>query len=219
LRIARDRAWDLTLASRGKDAGFWGPYVEEWQEPPTAKSDSQAKWEKWVTSGIGRLLIRKLILLPLDLYPLVGIVVTAGIKAVGTAKVCHKPYFESKKMTSHEVAVFVTERTKEYLSFGFSAALLEATPFVGIFFTVSNRIGACMWAFDLEKRQHRFASGELQKLGSRVLRVTGVETNDSTPDIHLAPHTEGSIPKSDTHLPLPTLSDKMTGAFPRPDID
>lgn len=78
-------------------------------------------------------------------------------------------------MTPHEVAVFVAERNKEYLcryilnlsqrsgysvivgialkcvllcaAFGFAAALLEATPFIGIFFSVSNRIGACMWAF------------------------------------------------------------------------
>lgn len=34
-----------------------------------------------------------------------------------------------------------------YLAFGFAAALLEAVPFIGIFFTVSNRVGACMWAF------------------------------------------------------------------------
>jgi hypothetical protein len=59
LRIARDRAWNLTLASRGKDPSFWGPYVEEWQKPPAVRAESQAKWEKAVTSGIGRLLIRK----------------------------------------------------------------------------------------------------------------------------------------------------------------
>jgi len=38
--------------------------------------------------------------------------------------------------------------------FGFAAALLEGLPFVGLIFTISNRIGACMWAHDLEKRQH-----------------------------------------------------------------
>lgn len=140
LKIAKDRAWNLTLTSRGKEPTFWGPYAEEWQKPPSVGVESQAKWEKWVQSSIGRLLIRKgrylksahilwalttpcvlimfdllVILLPLDLYPLVGLVVSAGIKAIGTAKICHKPYFESKKMTPHEVAVFVAERKKEYL--------------------------------------------------------------------------------------------------------
>jgi len=118
-------------------------------------------------------------------------------------------------MTPHEVAVFVTERKKEYLSFGFTAALLEAIPFIGIFFSVSNRIGACMWAFDLEKRQHRFASGELQKLEPRVIRATGLEADD-VGEIHLPPRTEQSILKSDTNLQMPVPSDKMAGGFPEP---
>ena len=31
-------------------------------------------------------------------------------------------------------------------AFGFAAALLEGLPIVGLIFTVSNRIGAAMWA-------------------------------------------------------------------------
>jgi hypothetical protein len=34
IRIARERAWAQTLASRGKGPEFWGPYVEEWDVPP-----------------------------------------------------------------------------------------------------------------------------------------------------------------------------------------
>jgi len=34
LRIARERAWDQTVASRGKGPEFWQPYVEEWAVPP-----------------------------------------------------------------------------------------------------------------------------------------------------------------------------------------
>lgn len=33
-----------------------------------------------------------------------------------------------------------------YTAFGFIAALLEGLPLVGLIFTVSNRIGAAMWA-------------------------------------------------------------------------
>ena len=61
-------------------------------------------------------------------------------------------------------------------AFGFTAALLEGLPLVGLIFTVSNRIGAAMWAHgergnihllpsrlkawlpDLEKRQHYVAA-------------------------------------------------------------
>lgn len=48
------------------------------------------------------------------------------------------------------------------LAFGFVAALLEGLPVVGLVFSISNRIGAAMWAHDLEKRQHLFATGVLQ---------------------------------------------------------
>ena len=30
--------------------------------------------------------------------------------------------------------------------FGFAAALLEALPFIGIVFSISNQVGAAMWA-------------------------------------------------------------------------
>lgn len=68
-------------------------------------------------------------------------------------------------------------------AFGFAAALVESIPIVGLLFTISNRIGAAMWAHgklchavptpscqwakfqsDLEKRQHAFAAGELTPL-------------------------------------------------------
>ena len=32
------------------------------------------------------------------------------------------------------------------VAFGFTAALLEGLPLVGLIFTISNRIGAAMWA-------------------------------------------------------------------------
>jgi hypothetical protein len=100
-------------------------------------------------------------------------------------------YFATKKMTAHQEAVFVEERKWDYRSmhdisllaclltlrsvFGFVAALLEGLPIVGLVFTVSNRIGAAMWAHgmfvhrcspsyipmfssDLEKRQHYVAA-------------------------------------------------------------
>jgi len=161
LRIARDRAWEHTLVSRGKAPEFWGPYVEEWQVPPKVGVTPQAKWEKWITSSIGRLIIRKAVLIPLNFYPGVGLVASSALKAIGTARFLHKPYFESKKMTPHEIALFMAERKWDYYAFGFAAALLESIPLTGLFFTISNRIGACMWAFDLEKRQHLFRDGKL----------------------------------------------------------
>jgi hypothetical protein len=52
-------------------------------------------------------------------------------------------------MTEHESAIFMEERKWDYRAFGFTAALVEHIPFVGLLFTVSNRVGAAMWAHGL----------------------------------------------------------------------
>ncbi|KLO15809.1 hypothetical protein SCHPADRAFT_902038 [Schizopora paradoxa] len=158
IRIARDRAWDQTVLSRGKGPEFWQPYVEEWANPPQLTKRS---WERWVGGYFGRFVIMRGLLLPLNFYPFIGIAIGAYMKAVGTARYLHKQYFAAKKMTDDQVAVFMEERKWHYRAFGFAAALLESIPIVGLVFTVSNRVGAAMWAHDLEKRQHAFASGDL----------------------------------------------------------
>ena len=48
--------------------------------------------------------------------------------------------------------------TAHNVAFGFAASLLESIPFIGIAFTVSNRIGACMWAFGELHHTHPDAS-------------------------------------------------------------
>jgi len=40
-------------------------------------------------------------------------------------------------------------RANTHLVFGFTAALLEGLPIIGLMFTISNRIGAAMWAHGL----------------------------------------------------------------------
>jgi len=162
IRIARERAWTQTVASRGKGPQFWQPYVEEWEFPPVVDDSRSGIILKAFETSIGTFVLRKLILFPISLYPFIGVFVSAYFKALGTARYLHKPYFVSKKMTPHQVAVFMEERKWDYRSFGFAAALLESLPFVGLIFTISNRIGAAMWAHDLEKRQHFVAAERLR---------------------------------------------------------
>ncbi|KAJ3574274.1 hypothetical protein NP233_g1870 [Leucocoprinus birnbaumii] len=54
-------------------------------------------------------------------------------------------------------------RTVIKQAFGFAAALLEGLPIIGLVFMVSNRVGAAMWAHDLEKRQHYAAKEQLKR--------------------------------------------------------
>ncbi|SJL15113.1 uncharacterized protein ARMOST_18597 [Armillaria ostoyae] len=155
MRIARDRAWEQTVASRGKGPDFWQPYVEEWTNPPVVKKTPFL--QRWLSGRLGAMAV-KLMLLPFDLVPLVGLFIAAWFKGLGTARSLHRRYFEAKKMTPAQIAVFMEERKWDYRTFGFTAAILEGLPIIGIVFTVSNRVGAAMWAHDLEKRQHFYAS-------------------------------------------------------------
>ncbi|KAI6140003.1 hypothetical protein BKA82DRAFT_4220261 [Pisolithus tinctorius] len=158
IRVARRRVWDQTVTSRGKGPDFWQPYVEEWEVPPVIEEDLTLrvinKFGLWIIGVV----VKKVIIISLSLYPFMGTIAVAALKSMETARYLHQPYFKAKKMTPHEVAVFTEERKWDYRLFGFTAALLEGLPIVGLIFTVSNRIGAAMWAHDLEKRQHYFAS-------------------------------------------------------------
>ncbi|EKM51368.1 uncharacterized protein PHACADRAFT_200188, partial [Phanerochaete carnosa HHB-10118-sp] len=138
---------------------FDGPYVEEWDNPP---KPTRSRLTKFASSVFGRVTI-KMALSPLHLLPLVGIVISAWLRALGTGRHLHRNYFKAKKMTEDQIAVFIEERKWDYRAFGFAAALLEGLPLVGLLFTVSNRIGAAMWAHDLEKRQHYVAQMKAQR--------------------------------------------------------
>ncbi|KAJ7099532.1 hypothetical protein B0H15DRAFT_1002605 [Mycena belliarum] len=159
IHVARERAWDQTVASRGKGPDFWLPYVEEWAVPPRVAVDTWTNrmQQRWL-GGIGVFIIKNVLLVPFNFYPGVGIVVAAWFKGLGTAHNLHKQYFAAKKMNDKEIAVFMEERKWDYRTFGFTAALLEGLPIVGLIFTISNRVGAAMWAHDLEKRQHFVAA-------------------------------------------------------------
>ena len=58
LRIARERAWDQTIESRGKGPTFWQPYVEEWDVPPVVDVGQWAGLEV-AKSHVLRLILRK----------------------------------------------------------------------------------------------------------------------------------------------------------------
>ncbi len=53
MRVARDRAWDQTVASRGKGPSFWQPYVEEWDNPPVVqKSRIERLFGSWFAAFV-----------------------------------------------------------------------------------------------------------------------------------------------------------------------
>lgn len=109
MRIARERAWDQTVKSRGKGPDFWQPYFEEWQKPPVIEKGGR-KWQKWIGNWAFRLLVQRgtfnqypwwttqiqttrfiVILMPLNFYPFIGMFIKAWFRGVQTAAYLHKP--------------------------------------------------------------------------------------------------------------------------------
>lgn len=96
------------------------------------------------------------ILFPLSpTLPLIVPLFTSSLKALGTAEYLHKPYFAQKRMTHEAEWIWVDERKWAYRAFGFSAALLESLPIIGLVFSISNRIGAAMWSVQLSHPPRR----------------------------------------------------------------
>ena len=89
---SQDRAWELTIVSRGKPKDFWGPYTEEWQIPPKLQGGEDGGvgiLERWMGKWWARLIINRFILFPLQLYPFVGMAISAWMRAYGTSRYLH----------------------------------------------------------------------------------------------------------------------------------
>lgn len=58
IRIARDRAWQHAVESRGKGPDFWQPYVEEWEVPPQVDV-KEGFLEKAIGGWLGMLVVKQ----------------------------------------------------------------------------------------------------------------------------------------------------------------
>ncbi|GAA5882677.1 hypothetical protein JCM3774_002809 [Rhodotorula dairenensis] len=165
LKRSRNEVYERTVQSRGKADDWWQPYTEEWLVPPVERATRAAEKQSFYTrlsSPIVRMLLFKVLLTPLSFIPGLSLCILSSIRALTLGRYLHKPYFEAKKMSPTQIELWMTEREVAYRVFGFVASLMERIPLIGIVFSISNRIGAAMWAHDLEKRQHQFRSGELK---------------------------------------------------------
>lgn len=193
LKECRNQAYLSTVKSRGKSSDWWTLYFEEWEEPPYEKSRKNMKKApiyQRLAGPIFRKFILKALLLPLDFIPckcsslvapalglvlillstsllplpVLSLLVSAYLRSLSLSHQLHIPLFASKRMTPAQISIWMTERQFSYYLFGFTAALLESIPLLGLFFSVSNRVGAAMYAHDLEKRQHEFQAGRIKPL-------------------------------------------------------
>ncbi|WVR06044.1 hypothetical protein IAU60_003072 [Kwoniella sp. DSM 27419] len=190
LKLARSRAYALTVSSRGKPREFWSQgYIEEWAEPPQSRSGDvgadgrrvrqDTKWISWILWWPTQLVLRKYLFLPLSpSLPLLTPLVTSFLRSITTGEYLHQPYFDTKGMSNDEIWRWVEERKWAYRAFGFAASLVESIPIFGLFFSISNRIGAAMWAFDMEKRQHLFGNQIIKPLPPSQVGFYGMGSVD-----------------------------------------
>jgi len=96
-------------------------------------------------------IIRYLMYLPLNLIPVVGPILFILLQARKLGPQAHSRYFQLKGMNTRQKEEWLEARKAQYTSFGVPAMLLEMIPFIGIFFSFTNAVGAALWAADLEK--------------------------------------------------------------------
>ncbi|KAJ1020394.1 hypothetical protein NDA13_005713 [Ustilago tritici] len=166
LRECRNTAYIQTVRSRGKAADWWSEYTEEFANPPIEKAIRDAKKQGCylnLASPLVRFFILKVFLLPMQFLPFFGMALGAALRSLSYGRLLHQNFFQAKRMSPLQVQLWITERQSAYRSFGFVAALMERIPLIGLIFSVSNQIGAAMWAHDLEKRQQTFHSSSSAK--------------------------------------------------------
>lgn len=185
IKKTRSKVYNFTIESRAKEADFWIPYVEEWEHPPIEKAQrklGKVRWYKTITGPIFRLVILKVLLLPLSFVPFLNTIVGSFLASLTLAEKLLEPYFEIKKMSELQRAIFVVERQNDLRWLGFFAAILEKIPILGILFSISNRIAIAMYAHDLEKHQHLVTNGLFPKRSLPYISKSLAIQSDLPPD-------------------------------------
>jgi uncharacterized protein involved in cysteine biosynthesis len=96
-------------------------------------------------------LLMTLCALPINLIPIIGQFLFLICCAYFVSWGCHLHYFDLKGMTWSESKQYIQRHWSEYFQFGYVGGMLEAIPVAGLFFMMTNVIGAALWAADMEK--------------------------------------------------------------------
>ncbi|KAF5512911.1 Outer spore wall protein RRT8 [Colletotrichum aenigma] len=149
--------FDGTLLSRDED----GIVKEGRQVRPG--SDPMQKLGKILKNPFERFspkaLIRYLVYLPLNFIPIVGTGIFILLQARSRGHSVHGRYFQLKNWSASRRADWLKRHTGPYTAFGLVATALEMIPFVSIFFTFTNTVGAALWAADIESKNTSMTDG------------------------------------------------------------
>jgi len=124
-------------------------------------------------------MLRYFLYLPLNFIPIVGPVIYLFIQARKYGPNAHARYFQLKNMNKRQREEFAEQHAPAYTGFGIPAQLLEMIPFLGIFFSFTNTVGAALFAADLEKSTSRPSVPEPPP--ATTGQTQGVIRNDDPP--------------------------------------
>ncbi|KAI9017213.1 hypothetical protein BC832DRAFT_543935 [Gaertneriomyces semiglobifer] len=96
---------------------------------------------------------RYLLTLPLNFVPVIGTVLFFLINARTTTKSYLTNYYALKQWSKPSIKSFEESRRGSFMAFGAIALALQLVPIAGILFTVTNAVGAAMWAANIEGRE------------------------------------------------------------------
>jgi hypothetical protein len=78
-------------------------------------TDAEVGWfESLLGKAWARMIFNRFVLFPLQLYPFVGLALSAWMRAYGTSRYLHSKYFKAKKMTPAQISVYMEERKWDY---------------------------------------------------------------------------------------------------------
>jgi len=124
--------------------------------------DGRERLGKILKSPFGGLslkaLLRYFIYLPLNFIPVIGTIIFILIQGRNRGKAVHGRYFQLKRWSSAQQESYLEQHVGPYTAFGVVATFLEMVPFVSIFFSFTNTVGAALWAVDLENHSRRVES-------------------------------------------------------------
>lgn len=129
--------------------------------------DAEVGWlEGFLGKWWARMIVNRFVLFPMQLYPFVGLAVSAWMRAYGTSRYLHSKYFKSKNMTSAQISVYMEERKWDYRREDLSITYRKLIP---IPFFCSLRVYFCHFGVDSNHwhRIQRLQSNWCSYVGSR----------------------------------------------------
>ena len=124
--------------------------------PGSADALASSQWQPWsataAVAGVAEEALLWVATLPLHVVPVVGTLLFLLAHGHVAGKAAHQRYFQSKRWDARQRAQRLRDHRTAYDTFGVVAVALQLLPGVGVPLTLTNAVGAALWAAELDAR-------------------------------------------------------------------